>query len=236
MSAGEAAPPIPTQPYEMFLKQQRELERQDNDCDDVDDDDRLGGASAHDRADRTMQFGRLGDLDTNSFHAASIDTPLTSNNPGFRMLMKMGWKTGQGLGSKGQGRVDPVALAPACNKLGLVSGHSSFTASSISLRLQRTLVGIFSLCSAQKNSESVSFTFFVSVQSVSSPTLGQHGHTSTRTMSVRLTALIALPRSAAALLRCCCDRVVQGKLEADLGKARDATETRRLLQSEMLQQ
>jgi hypothetical protein len=125
MSAGEAAPPIPTQPYEMFLKQQRKLERKDNDGDDVDVNDRLGGASAHDRDDRKMQFGRLGDLDTNSFHAASIDTPLTSNNPGFRMLMKMGWKTGQGLGSKGQGRVDPVALAPACNKLGLVSGRSS---------------------------------------------------------------------------------------------------------------
>jgi hypothetical protein len=218
----------------MFLKQQRELERQDNDCDDVDDDDRLGGASAHDRADRTMQFGRLGDLDTNSFHAASIDTPLTSNNPGFRMLMKMGWKTGQGLGSKGQGRVDPVALAPACNKLGLVSGHSSFTASSIPLRFLRTIVGIACACSAQTrqltHSRRRAHQDFYSMQS----------RTSVRTKSVRLTAYIAMPPSAsgsdAALLLCCCDRVVQGKLEADLGKARDATETRRLLQSEMLQQ
>ena len=112
MSGSGSAPPIPTQPYELFVKQQRDLERsrQGNGDDDMDGDDGIalvrggpgfttGGArgggggsmdSSLDRADRSMQFGRLGDLDTNSFHAVSIDTPLSSNNPGFRMLVKMG--------------------------------------------------------------------------------------------------------------------------------------------------
>lgn len=110
MSGSGSAPPIPTQPYELFVKQQRDLARSRQE---EDDDERPalvrggpgftsgggggggsgGGGStdnSHDRADRSTQFGRLGDLDTNSFHAVSIDTPLSSNNPGFRMLVKMG--------------------------------------------------------------------------------------------------------------------------------------------------
>lgn len=33
---------------------------------------------------------------------------LTVENLGFRMLMKMGWKEGEGLGNEGQGIKDPV--------------------------------------------------------------------------------------------------------------------------------
>eukprot|EP00038_Savillea_parva_P010759 m.192574 g.192574 ORF g.192574 m.192574 type:complete len:516 (-) comp18678_c0_seq1:80-1627(-) len=67
----------------------------------------------------TGQPRRYGDLDTNSFATITTETPLDATNTGFQMLLKMGWKTGRGLGLRGQGRVDPVPVAQAYDRLGL---------------------------------------------------------------------------------------------------------------------
>jgi len=50
--------------------------------------------------------GRLGDLDTDSFQTVNVHTPIAANNVGHRMLMKMGWRLGTGLGPEGKGAND----------------------------------------------------------------------------------------------------------------------------------
>lgn len=42
-------------------------------------------------------------LDTDGLQQASVYTQLTASNVGFRLLQKMGWKTGKGLGKNEQG-------------------------------------------------------------------------------------------------------------------------------------
>nr|CAB3483890.1 unnamed protein product [Digitaria exilis] len=42
-------------------------------------------------------------LDTEGLEQASVHTQLTASNVGFRLLQKMGWKTGKGLGKNEQG-------------------------------------------------------------------------------------------------------------------------------------
>ncbi|KAJ3176223.1 Angiogenic factor with G patch and FHA domains 1 [Geranomyces variabilis] len=54
--------------------------------------------------------------------ARTIDTPLTHAEPtnvGSRMLQKMGWTAGQGLGAAGDGRVEPVAVSQRMGRVGL---------------------------------------------------------------------------------------------------------------------
>ncbi|CAE6352169.1 unnamed protein product [Rhizoctonia solani] len=53
----------------------------------------------------------------------TVDTKLSSANKGFGMLAKMGWKEGEGLGSSGQGRTDPIPFLVKLDALGL--GRSS---------------------------------------------------------------------------------------------------------------
>ncbi|KAJ9069327.1 hypothetical protein DSO57_1019596 [Entomophthora muscae] len=54
--------------------------------------------------------------------AAEIYAP---SNHGERLLMKHGWERGQGLGSQGQGIVEPIALQGSDNRMGLGYGQSS---------------------------------------------------------------------------------------------------------------
>ncbi|CAE6461143.1 unnamed protein product [Rhizoctonia solani] len=49
----------------------------------------------------------------------TVDTKLSSTNKGFGMLAKMGWKEGEGLGTFGQGRPDPVPFLLKLDALGL---------------------------------------------------------------------------------------------------------------------
>ncbi|KAJ3161503.1 hypothetical protein HDU86_007285 [Geranomyces michiganensis] len=54
--------------------------------------------------------------------ANTIDTALTHTEPsnvGSRMLQKMGWTAGQGLGAAGDGRVEPVAVSQRMGRVGL---------------------------------------------------------------------------------------------------------------------
>lgn len=52
---------------------------------------------------------------------ASVDRPLPEDNVGFKMLHKMGWKEGTGLGKDKQGTVEPVKVSTKKARSGL--GH-----------------------------------------------------------------------------------------------------------------
>jgi len=58
-------------------------------------------------------------LDTENVDIASIDTPLSNTNIGFKLLVKMGWKENTGLGKNAEGIVDPIRLNQNSLKLGL---------------------------------------------------------------------------------------------------------------------
>jgi len=58
-------------------------------------------------------------LDTEGLEQASVHTQLTASNVGFRLLQKMGWKTGKGLGKNEQGILEPIRADIRDAKLGV---------------------------------------------------------------------------------------------------------------------
>ncbi|KAG0167910.1 G patch domain-containing protein 8 [Apophysomyces sp. BC1034] len=50
---------------------------------------------------------------------ANMETHIPETNVGYRLLQRMGWKAGQGLGSQGQGRKDPVPIDLKLDSLGV---------------------------------------------------------------------------------------------------------------------
>uniref|UniRef100_A0A453A6R1 G-patch domain-containing protein n=1 Tax=Aegilops tauschii subsp. strangulata TaxID=200361 RepID=A0A453A6R1_AEGTS len=55
-------------------------------------------------------------LDTEGLEQASVDTRLAASNVGFRLLQKMGWKSGKGLGKNEQGffpLLSPLSCLPS---------------------------------------------------------------------------------------------------------------------------
>ncbi|KAJ1269876.1 hypothetical protein BS78_06G011600 [Paspalum vaginatum] len=58
-------------------------------------------------------------LDTEGLEQASVHTQLTASNVGFRLLQKMGWKSGKGLGKNEQGILEPIRADIRDAKLGV---------------------------------------------------------------------------------------------------------------------
>ncbi|KAI8985233.1 hypothetical protein BDB01DRAFT_789405 [Pilobolus umbonatus] len=64
----------------------------------------------------------------------SMDTHIPETNIGYKLLQKLGWKAGKGLGAEGQGRVDPIRIDLKDDSLGVgkaeeyMSNHISSTA------------------------------------------------------------------------------------------------------------
>ncbi|KAJ3100195.1 G patch domain-containing protein 8 [Phlyctochytrium planicorne] len=50
---------------------------------------------------------------------AGLNVPIDSANMGFKLLQKMGWKIGSGLGKNGQGRVDPIPISQKMDTSGV---------------------------------------------------------------------------------------------------------------------
>mmetsp|Transcript_18362 Transcript_18362/g.23130 ORF Transcript_18362/g.23130 Transcript_18362/m.23130 type:complete len:369 (+) Transcript_18362:1-1107(+) len=75
------------------------------------------GASDFDFDDRDERQNRVysmnetqGYLDPSSYQATSSKEEISQDNVGFKMLQKMGWKKGKGLGKEGKGIKAPVQL------------------------------------------------------------------------------------------------------------------------------
>ncbi|KAL5036763.1 hypothetical protein BDV3_005932 [Batrachochytrium dendrobatidis] len=57
--------------------------------------------------------------DDDDFEQSSLTVPIPSHNKGFKLLLKMGWKQGTGLGIGGSGRLEPVPIGNKGDTLGL---------------------------------------------------------------------------------------------------------------------
>ncbi|XP_037475118.1 G patch domain-containing protein 8-like [Triticum dicoccoides] len=86
-------------------------------------DEEYGGG--YDRLDEEVEFRLprghrpVENLDTEGLEQASVDTQLAASNVGFRLLQKMGWKSGKGLGKNEQGILEPIKAGIRDAKLGV---------------------------------------------------------------------------------------------------------------------
>ncbi|ORX57809.1 G-patch-domain-containing protein [Piromyces finnis] len=49
-------------------------------------------------------------INYNDYERSSMDNPISSSNIGYKLLQKMGWSEGKGLGPELQGRIDPIRI------------------------------------------------------------------------------------------------------------------------------
>ena len=78
--------------------------------------EKVRAAEAEDKLDEEERYisGNMkrnemsGYLDATAFQQASLDVAIGSENRGYRLLQKMGWKKGTGLGKNSNGLVAPL--------------------------------------------------------------------------------------------------------------------------------
>ncbi|KAI9494271.1 hypothetical protein BDB00DRAFT_819482 [Zychaea mexicana] len=87
----------------------------------------------------------IGYADYDAMEQANVHLHIPETNMGYRLLQKLGWKAGQGLGSHGQGRVDPIPIDIKEDALGVgkaeeeAAYHASSTAKRKTLDSERQL-------------------------------------------------------------------------------------------------
>ncbi|KAI9280458.1 G-patch domain-containing protein [Sporodiniella umbellata] len=86
-----------------------------------------------------------GSFDWGETSRITMETHIPESNVGYKMLQRMGWKAGKGLGTSGQGRVDPVRVEMKDETLGLGKAyeyeetHTSSTAKRKALDSEKQL-------------------------------------------------------------------------------------------------
>ncbi|KAH8555884.1 hypothetical protein BGW37DRAFT_516786 [Umbelopsis sp. PMI_123] len=94
----------------------------------------LDFASDHEEFSLPRNVQPTGYVDTDNLDQASMDTHLPTTNMGYKLLLKMGWSAGEGLGVDRQGRVDPIRIDLKMDALGIgkaeeeMEYHASSTA------------------------------------------------------------------------------------------------------------
>ena len=88
-------------------------------------DDTSNSLIYKDRAkDRRKEVGS--DNPFEATQSASLEVALDDSNKGFKMLSKMGWKKGEGLGAENkQGMVEPIKIETRAERSGLGSNDNS---------------------------------------------------------------------------------------------------------------
>ncbi|KAL1420887.1 hypothetical protein MTO96_004264 [Rhipicephalus appendiculatus] len=76
----------------------------------------------HDRAQQRREVVGSNFPHERDSEPASVDKPLHEDNVGFKLLQKMGWKEGAGLGKQQQGATEPIEVKSTNTRKGL--GHS----------------------------------------------------------------------------------------------------------------
>eukprot|EP00123_Amoebidium_parasiticum_P001388 comp12458_c0_seq1/m.7393 comp12458_c0_seq1/g.7393 ORF comp12458_c0_seq1/g.7393 comp12458_c0_seq1/m.7393 type:complete len:412 (-) comp12458_c0_seq1:338-1573(-) len=92
--------------YQSFLKSRLERQLDDESLEDIEERS----------FPRTHQAG---DLDLSGTDQATLDTPIPKTNVGYRLLEKMGWAEGSGLGRLGHGIKDPIRYDDQLQRMGL---------------------------------------------------------------------------------------------------------------------
>ncbi|KAF9419930.1 G patch domain-containing protein 8, partial [Podila epigama] len=82
------------------------------------DDDSLSDGD-HDLYTRNPRQGPIGYVDQTKVEAADMDTHIPENNVGYKLLLKMGWKAGTGLGQNATGRTTPIPIEQKANVMGI---------------------------------------------------------------------------------------------------------------------
>ncbi|KAI9287725.1 hypothetical protein BC943DRAFT_274597 [Umbelopsis sp. AD052] len=105
----------------------------------------LDFASDHEDFSLPRNVQPTGYVDTDKLDQASMDSHLPETNIGYKLLLKMGWTAGEGLGSDRQGRVDPIRIDLKMDALGvgkaeeLMEHHVSSTAQRRALDSEKQL-------------------------------------------------------------------------------------------------
>eukprot|EP00124_Ichthyophonus_hoferi_P001213 Ihof_evm6s58 gene=Ihof_evmTU6s58 len=79
------------------------------------------------------------DLDLSGTEQSSVDTPIAKTNVGYKLLEKMGWKEGTGLGRNGTGRVDPIRHDDQLGFMGLGKWQLDMDYAEVALAERRKL-------------------------------------------------------------------------------------------------
>jgi len=102
-------------------------------------DDTRNSTKYKDRAEgRRKEVGS--DSPFEATQSASLDVALDDNNKGFKMLSKMGWKKGEGLGAENnQGMVEPIKIETRAERSGLGSHDNplSMSGKTFNLKMQK---------------------------------------------------------------------------------------------------
>ena len=102
-------------------------------------DDTRNSTKYKDRAEgRRKEVGS--DSPFEATQSASLDVALDDNNKGFKMLSKMGWKKGEGLGAENnQGMVEPIKIETRAERSGLGSHDAplSMSGKTFNLKMQK---------------------------------------------------------------------------------------------------
>ncbi|KAF9300184.1 hypothetical protein BGZ74_008215 [Mortierella antarctica] len=72
-----------------------------------------------DRHSGSPRSGPRGYVDYTKVEAADVDTHIPENNVGYKLLLKMGWKAGTGLGQNASGRTAPIPINQKQSSLGI---------------------------------------------------------------------------------------------------------------------
>lgn len=80
---------------------------------------RRGGLGALASLNTALEIQQLWEEVDESSRPSHPDRPIPESNPGFQILLRMGWEKGRGLGRRQEGRKEPVRLACVVGKGGL---------------------------------------------------------------------------------------------------------------------
>ncbi|KAL1502145.1 hypothetical protein ABEB36_007332 [Hypothenemus hampei] len=108
---------------QQFKSELRRLRKQHGLLGSYEDSTKLGKGYTDRAEKRRIEVGSQNPYEKTEF--ASVDTSISSENKGFKLLAKMGWKEGESLGKDGSGVKEPVKVVANSGTTGIGSENSA---------------------------------------------------------------------------------------------------------------